>query len=197
MKRILSTTALTILGAGLVAGALALPAFAVNDTTTPDARVQQRVERMMDRFDANKDGQITTDEMTGYRTQMFQTMDVDKDGKVTAEEFANAPRPGIGKRADSDQMDQRREQNRDRMIARMDTDKDGVISLEEWNAIPHGNRMTRMDKDGDGSISREELAQAPLRHEPRNYRDCGDGPRGDMRPGMGPQDGMGPRGDTN
>lgn len=200
MKRILSTTALTVLGASLVAGALALPAFAESSRDDCANRKEARVERMMERLDLNKDGNITVEEMATRRQTRFEQIDADKDGKITAAEFANAPRPGddragYGKRADDDDRMKRRADRQGRMMARMDTDKDGAISQQEWNAVDHSRRLTRMDTNGDGIISRDEIANMP--RKPYDRDDMG------KRDGMGRMDGTGNRndmpmrGDTN
>lgn len=42
--------------------------------------------KMLEKFDANKDGAVTKDEMIAKITARFDAMDADKDGKVTEEE---------------------------------------------------------------------------------------------------------------
>ena len=58
-------------------------------------RAEQRGERFMERFDADKNGRVTREEFTG-RPEAFERMDSDGDGVVTAEELQNRPAPGRG-----------------------------------------------------------------------------------------------------
>lgn len=51
-------------------------------------RVAKRVERMIERNDANEDGLIQADEMGGDRQdKMFERIDTDENGSISEEEF--------------------------------------------------------------------------------------------------------------
>lgn len=53
-------------------------------------RAEQRVARMIERFDANEDGALSEDEFNARRgaSRMFDRLDADNDGAISAEEFA-------------------------------------------------------------------------------------------------------------
>lgn len=66
-------------------GALTVEELTANDAT-------QRAERILARFDDNKDGMLTIDEMGGARPEraerMFERVDQDEDGVISEAEFA-------------------------------------------------------------------------------------------------------------
>jgi acetyl esterase len=77
----------------LVLFAFAAMAVQVFPAATQPARQQgQRekytFEQVANRYDANKDGKVTKEEMGG-RADMLDSMDTNKDGVLTAEDFAN------------------------------------------------------------------------------------------------------------
>lgn len=131
----------------VTAAASITPAIAQDDDDT-DAALK-RAERMMQRFDANGDGEVTLEEYLAGGLDRFGIADADGDGFVTKQELVNvAANPG--------------EIRATAMLNRMDTDGDGKVSLAETKAFAEDRaerRFERADADGDGFITAEE-AQA-------------------------------------
>lgn len=108
-----------------------------------------------DAADADKDGNLTTAEMTAFHAARMQAMDTDKDGFVSADEIQAAVLARMSEHA-ADMAKMR--------IERQDTDKDGRLSQTELAAGPMAGRMfARIDANGDGAISREEMEAAKAR----------------------------------
>ncbi len=110
-----------------------------------------------DRIDANKDGQLTAEELIAARkahsrhdmAQRFKQADSDGDGAVSRAEAEKAL-PHLAQRFD-----------------RVDANKDGRVTLEEVNVARKAamqahfeQRFKRADSNSDGKISRAEAEQA-------------------------------------
>ena len=97
-----------------------------------------RMERMLERFDSNGDGEVSLAELEQGQAGMLAAHDSDKNGALTLSEFE-----GVWL-----------EFTRDHMVDRfqhLDGDGDGNVTGEELNK--HANRMVRrMDRNGDGKI---------------------------------------------
>lgn len=64
--------------------------------------------KMLEKFDADKDGAVTKDEMIAKITARFDAMDADKDGKVTPEEakaYYHAKHADHGKKMEEKKAD--------------------------------------------------------------------------------------------
>lgn len=118
-----------------------------------EARRAERVDRLFEALDANRDGAIDAAEREAARAGRFAEMDADADGKVSrAEMEAHAAK--------------RAAEIAGRRFARLDVSGDGVIDRAEMEAAPHGGHgrghgrhgraLDRMDADDDGRITREE-----------------------------------------
>ncbi len=121
---------------------------------------QSRVERLMARFDTNRDGRITRKEVQSQRKAQFGKMDANGNGLVSLEEikaFAeqNAPKDGRQQRRN------RRGNRLEYRFARIDTNEDGQISLEEFTAKLR--LFKKFDANKDGVITREELSRKQRR----------------------------------
>jgi Ca2+-binding EF-hand superfamily protein len=102
----------------------------------------RRIERMLERFDADKDGKLTQDELNASRKTLLERHDVDKDGKLSQAEF---------KALGMEVMERRMV----RGFQRLDEDGDAGITLEEFQK-PYSRAVERMDRDDDGAISRDD-----------------------------------------
>lgn len=133
----------------------------------------QRIEMILERFDANGDGQITQAEVDAAAEARFAEADANGDGTLSVEEMIA--------RAEARRME-RLTTRIERMVARLDTDGDGALSADEMAERRDGRFFDMLDADNDGVITGEELAER--------------GPRGPGRFGMrdGHGHGFGPRG---
>lgn len=147
MKRTLSVlTAIAALCAVTAAG----PAF---------AQQTGGESRMFQRFDVNKDGQVTRAEAKSRVAERFARMDTNRDGVVTPDERLAARQGRTNRRAER--------------FARIDANGDGVVSLDEMRVhAPQRaeRRFARLDTNRDGVLSLGEVVA------PRGNRGAGNGP---------------------
>lgn len=140
--------------AGLTAfsfGAVALTATAVAQRGPGgEGDRQMRGERMVERFDANGDGDISKEEIETVRAQEFAAADTNGDGALTLEEVQAHQE---AKRAE------RRAQRQQAMFDRLDTDGNGVLTEDEFGPREM-ERFDRIDSNDDGVISEAEREAA-------------------------------------
>ncbi len=133
---------------------------------------------LMERFDSNKDGKLTQDELDQSRKELLAKFDTDKDGKLTLEEFQGLWLDFMHKRMV-------------RGFQRIDENGDAVITIEEF-LKPYGNVLERMDRNGDGVLDKQDR-RARRGPPPAQDDDSRPGPRGPQGPGgpggPGPQRG--------
>ncbi|HUT51690.1 MAG TPA: hypothetical protein VM325_20365 [Alphaproteobacteria bacterium] len=161
----------------LAIAAAALPVAA--SAETPASRKDQRVTRIFDRLDLNKDGKITRAELKQYREAQFKAADADGNGAINSIEMAAFVKARMSERVNA-------------RFAALDTDKNGKITLDEMRnrKASRGGRagrmsgrmgrhtggrkagrmgqrgrlgFWRMDRDGDGAVSKEELTRVAQR----------------------------------
>lgn len=124
-----------------------------------------------DRFDRNKDGKVTKEELPDEKT--FARFDVDKDGSITREEYNKVAgvTPGkgepTGKTPSPIEWFHQTDRNKDGKLSRLeapspqfkeiDKDNDGFVTLAEWKAHLNAAALKQLDKDGDGKISQSEF----------------------------------------
>ncbi len=125
---------------------------------------------MFAQLDANKDGQLTADEIPADKKRLFERLlriaDKNNDGKLNAEEFAAGLKPRERPPAVTAEPGAPQQEGRprmERMFKRLDTNGDGKVTLDE---VPEERKemfkrlLTRGDKDGDGALSEQEFMQA-------------------------------------
>jgi hypothetical protein len=118
---------------------------------------EQAVQLVFNRFDTNKDGNITSAEFMKVGEQDFQAFDVNKDGNLTKAEFLDPKPRHLGKVSDADLAQAKKvwEQQFDYL----DTDKNGKLSDAEHQKA--GKRsFDRMDTNKDNEITLPELTAA-------------------------------------
>lgn len=111
-------------------------------------RGHRGMKRIFERYDANKDGVVTQDEVDAVIVERFNTI-AGEDGVVTLDDYRTAWL----------------ERSRGRMVRafqHLDRDGAGAVSTEEFNAA--SDRMfNRLDRDGNGELTkpaRDERADA-------------------------------------
>jgi Ca2+-binding EF-hand superfamily protein len=97
---------------------------------------------MMDRYDANKDGKLTQEEIDQNRTQWHAQYDADKSGGLTLAEFE-----ALWLKARRDQLVREYQQ--------FDRDGDGNVTLDEYK-MPLATMVAERDINGDGMLSQDD-----------------------------------------
>ncbi|MCY6381172.1 EF-hand domain-containing protein [Hoeflea prorocentri] len=132
-------------------------------------RQRGAMKRAFERYDVNKDGVITQEEVDAVIVERFNAFSGDDD-TISLEDFRAA------------WLDQ----SRDRMVRafqRLDRDGDGAISAEEYDTASE-RMFSRLDRDGDGELTRPakgDQAKAGGKH----------GKKGKMAKRGGPRHGQG------
>lgn len=147
-----SLSALTL--AALVAATLSTAAFA--DRKGPMGGMEGSMPfANFDQIDANKDGKLTPDELTAFRTARLTEADTNADGLLDAGELAAMHIARVTEMAPEFAA---------RMIERRDDDKDGKLSVAELTPQQGPKEMfDRVDTDGDGAISKPEAEAVKAR----------------------------------
>lgn len=133
---------------------------------------------LIERFDANGDGQITKDEVITVTAEKLKAFDANGDGSLSLEEY---------KALWTDAMNERIV----RSFQFHDRDGDAQVTLDEY-ANTFEKLFARFDRDGDGTIGADEFG--PPRGGERPDGPPQMGPRG---PGMGPGGPGGPDSDID
>jgi len=136
-------TILASLAAALIASTAA-PAFAAQGKGDGPRHGGPRVERLMERFDANQDGAVMLDEVSSYRLAMFESADTDKSGTLSKDELK-----AFGDMR-KEMRDQKREERRAERDSKMDGDKMGKHADRDGKRGKHGERDGRMAGKHDG-----------------------------------------------
>jgi Ca2+-binding EF-hand superfamily protein len=134
-------------------------------------------EEFIKRFDKNKDGYLTKDELPPALANQFEKLDTNGDGRLDRQEvermfvvfrqrFAQADK-AKAKTFDSAAV----ERGVEDILRRLDTNKDGKISNEEAKGKPLEKAFERFDTNKDGYLDKEELraiVEQRLRQANRN-----------------------------
>ena len=118
-------------------------------------------EQMSERYDTNKDGKISQEEIDANRTSWLGEFDGDKSGALALTEFQN-----LWLKARNEQMV--------REFQQFDRDGNGQVTLDEYK-LPLSKIVAEMDRDKDNALSDDELS--PRRHWGKKMR-------GEMKPGQ-------------
>ena len=106
------------------------------------------LEQMSERYDTNKDGKISQEEIDANRTSWLGEFDGDKSGALALTEFQN-----LWLKARNQQMV--------REFQSFDKDGNGQVTLDEYK-LPLSKIVAEMDRDKDNALSGDELS--PRRH---------------------------------
>jgi len=151
MKTLTTLSISIALSLGITANAFAHKQF------SPE-RQQAVIDKIMQRFDTNKDNLITLDEVQVMRDAVFTKADTNGDGFLSPEEFAIT-------------AEEQRQTHSKEMFNNLDTNKDSQLSLDELLQQPFGNperkkaRFAAMDTNQDAVVSFEEFQQGKLGKE--------------------------------
>lgn len=115
----------------------------------------RRAMRMFDEFDANKDGNVTQDEVDRTRSERHTRFDKDSDGKLNLKEY------------EALWIDAMRERMVNR-FQRLDRDGDATVTMEEF-AAPTRRIVFWMDSDEDGTVRLDELRKDRRRHHKERH----------------------------
>lgn len=107
-------------------------------------------QEMMQRYDTNKDGKITQQEIDQNRTAWHGEFDADKNASLSLDEFRALWLKARGE-----------------MIVRefqyFDADGDGQVTLEEYRE-PLSGMVAKRDRNGDGALSQEDRGRRGMGH---------------------------------
>ena len=101
-------------------------------------------EQMFERYDTNKDGKISQEEIDANRTNWLGEFDGDKSGALGLSEFQN-----LWLKARNQQMV--------REFQQFDRDGNGQVTLDEYK-LPLAKFVAEMDRDNDKAVSDDELS---------------------------------------
>jgi len=130
--------------------AFASPKAFAEETT--EAKPRQKGQ-LMERFDKNKDGQLSQDEVPAKVWERLGKADADGNGVVTKEEFMAAHKEGAanGEGRGGDRF------------AALDKDGDGKVSKEEAGE-KFADRFDKVDANSDGFLTKDEIKAAIQNH---------------------------------
>lgn len=126
---------------------------------------------LIQRYDANKDGKVSQEEIDTNRTQWLAEFDADKNGTLSLEEFEK-----LWLKARFERMV--------REFQRFDRDGNGQVTLDEYKD-PTADLVANGDRNDDGFLSREDR---PQRGEGRGWRHGKNDDRMPQGPGMDDDD---------
>jgi Ca2+-binding EF-hand superfamily protein len=184
MKHVLFSA--TLLGLALIVSSAALGADQTNPAkkpVRPPAFLNDTPEQFIKRFDKNKDGVLTKDEVPPFLARNFDRLDTNGDGKLDRKEVAVFLR-NTKLRFNSKKTPSSAEIDRvvTSMLERLDKDKDGKISKKEAQGRPLAKLFDQLDTNKDGFLDKKELRQAAARFlQNQNGK-----PQGAPRQGRGP-----------
>jgi len=124
-----------------------------------------RIERLMERFDADRDGAVILEEVSAHRLAMFESADTDSSGSLSKDELKAFG--DMRKEMRQQNREERRAEREERRGEQMDKhgDRDGRMAGKH-DGKRHGEgrgdhrggpRMERLDTDNNGEISLEEF----------------------------------------
>jgi Ca2+-binding EF-hand superfamily protein len=114
-------------------------------------RMQRRGQRMLMRFDVDRDGKVTQDEIRTRVAERFARNDIDADGAITDADLPPMMRGQNVLSSDIGWMPRRRWRRRLERLRQANTNGDDRVTLEEAQAMAI-KRFGRFDANGDGAI---------------------------------------------
>lgn len=164
---------------GMAAAAVAFAGTAIAQQQTPTPAEPRGWARMLDKLDANRDGQISIEEATATAKARFAKADANGDGKISEQEamamrqqrrdrmlaLRGGPNGGPNGGPGGWRGGGRGRGGPGMMLARLDTDHDGTLTRAEYDAP-----FDRFDTNRDGAVDTTEIQAA--RQMMRQLRDA-------------------------
>lgn len=117
------------------------------------------VDQLMERFDKNKDGKLTRDELPPQMAQWLMRADADQDGAISKSELMEAQQRIAAMRGGAGAGGPPGMPSADEIFQRLDKNGDGKLTKDEIPA-PMAERFAQADTNGDGVITKAELEEA-------------------------------------
>lgn len=140
---------------------LSTTASASPDGKPPHRGDGKRAEKIFEKLDTDKDGNLSREEVAKARHNRLNGMDKDKDGYISADDLAAHK---------AERSAKHQERHHARFVEHFDKDDDGRVSVEELKSYQSG-RFARADADNDGKVSREEWQAARKHHHRMKHGD--------------------------
>ena len=125
--------------------ALAIAGLAVFATAATAGGWRHGSMDLLERYDGNRDGKVTQDEIDANRAAWHAQFDGDKSGGLAIGEFE-----ALWLKAKREEMV--------REFQAFDRDGDGLVTMDEYKS-PMATTVADMDRNGDGALTREKSAQ--------------------------------------
>jgi Ca2+-binding EF-hand superfamily protein len=117
----------------------------------------------IDRWDLNRDGRVSWDEVWESIQRRFVEADTDRSGGLGLDEWMAAQLPGRPPRADRPAPDAQRERDRrTAMFRAIDSNRDNQVTLMEIRPVAE-SWFRALDANGDGAISADEVPRPTQR----------------------------------
>jgi hypothetical protein len=161
-------TKIALFAVGTLVSAGAIASLAVADQGRKWGRHghgMHNMQMMAERYDANKDGKLSQEEIDTNRTSWHGEFDADKNATLSLQEFQ-----GLWLKARNEEMV--------REFQRFDRDGNGQVTLDEYKQ-PLANMVARMDHNGDGVLSPDDRKRMRDRHRGMDGPDDAPAPQGE------------------
>lgn len=130
-------------------------------------RFERRGERLIGRFDADRDGKVTRDEFMKFVSDRFAEFDLNSDGRINDDDLPPVMR-GRGVLTGQAEMPRRGLPRRIlHLLREADANKDGIVMREEVTAAAE-RRFATLDRNRDGVVDTAD--RDALRKETADYR---------------------------
>jgi Ca2+-binding EF-hand superfamily protein len=133
-----------------------------------EAMRAERVTRMFEKRDADKDGRLTSAE-SQMPERWFARSDANNDGALTVAELAARPARGKG-----DQSGKSQGKRGGGQLAHLDQNDDGKVERDEVRQAAT-RMLERLDRNADGSLTSEELGRGGAGHGKGPHRGGSEG----------------------
>jgi len=123
---------------------------------------QERVAKMFERQDTNKDGRITRDEGR-MPSAWFERADANKDGALSVAELTESRKHAGPVNKAGAQADKTDKAGKAGKLSRLDENGDGKIEIAEIRNAA-SRQFTRLDQNSDGSVTADEFRSSRRHH---------------------------------